>query len=409
MNDFALGTFPIMPKHVFDSEGLLDKFTFADLRTARPGRDANIQKFAEAFNKHPSNRLPIGSGPYKVESWDTGHEIRMVRNPDYWGQKAYLERIVNRIIQDATAALTALKAGEVDIVPRLSGIQYAQQTSGAAFEQQFTKTTYRYPSYAYIGWNAEKPMFKDKRVRQALTMLVPRQQIIDLIRFGLGTIAAGHFTPDSPDFNPNIKPWPHDPQRAAQLLDEAGWKDSNGDGVRDKDGVPFRFEFIGTAQNQFTDQLLPILKEEFRKAGIDMTERRLEFTVQVNSLRDHSFEASSLQWVSDLRSDPYSLWHSTQSKDRGQNYVSFNNPEADRLIEQARMEFDAEKRKQLYWRFQEILHEEQPYTFIYYPQEAAAYHLRFNNVTWLPARPGYDLTEWFVPGSMQKFKPTPTQ
>src|SRR5262249_42298088 len=157
------------------------------------------------------------------------------------------------------------------------------------FDQQFTKTKYRFPSYSFIAWNTEKPMFKDKRVRQALTMLVPRQQIVDRIRFGLGSVATTQFLPESTDFNPNLKPWPYDPKGAAELLDEAGWKDSDGDGVRDKNGIPFRFEFIGTAQNQFTDQLLPLLKDEFRKMGIDMTERRLEFTVQVDSLKDHNF------------------------------------------------------------------------------------------------------------------------
>jgi peptide/nickel transport system substrate-binding protein len=252
-------------------------------------------------------------------------------------------------------------------------------------------------------------MFSDKRVRQALTMLVPREELIRLIRFGLGTIGVTHFAPDSPDFNPNIKPWPYDPRRAAELLDEAGWRDTNGDGIRDRNGIPFRFEFMGTAQNAYTDQLLPILKEEFRKAGIDMAERRLEFTVQVQNLKDHSFDASSLQWVADLKSDPYSIWHSSQTRDRGSNYVNFRNAEADRLIEQARMEFDPEKRKQMYWRLQEILHEEQPYTFVYYPQEAAAYHKRFQNVSWLPARPSYDLTEWFVPKSLQKYASAPAQ
>jgi peptide/nickel transport system substrate-binding protein len=166
---------------------------------------------------------------------------------------------------------------------------------------------------------------------------------------------------------------------------------------------------MGTAQNQFTDQLLPILKEEFRKVGIDMAERRLEFTVQVENLRDHNFDVSALNWVSDLVGDPYQLWHSSQSRERGSNYVSFHNEEVDRLIEQARMEFDPERRKQLYWRFQEILHDEQPYTFVYYPLEAAAYHRRFQNVVWLPARPGYDLSAWFVPMSSQKYAAAPPQ
>src|SRR5206468_4352182 len=185
----------------------------------------------------------------------------------------YLDKIVIRFIGDYSAALTALKAGELDFVPRLQPIQWAQQTGGAAFDQEFAKTTYSIPTYYYIGWNEERPFFKDKRVRQALTMLVNRQQIIDTVRFGLGRIATSPLIPPAVDFNPNIKPWPYDPKRAAELLDEAGWKDHDGDGIRDKDGVKFKFEFLGYPGSSLIPQLMPILKEELRKVGIEMTER----------------------------------------------------------------------------------------------------------------------------------------
>jgi len=403
LNEFQLGTFSVAPKHIFDPSGVLDRYSFKDMLGPKGRTDPTIKQFAQDFNKHPNNRSPIGTGPYKFEKWETGKQIVLARNPDYWGAKPYLDKIIIRIIQDQPAALTALKAGEVDFNPRLLPIQYAQQTSGAAFDQQFTKTKYNYPSFYYIGWNPDRPYFKDKRVRRALTMLIDRQQIIDSVRFGLATIAASHFTPGSYAFNPNVKPLPYDPKAAMQLLDEAGWTDHDGDGIRDKDGVPFRFEFVGPSSNIFTDQLLSVVKEEFRKAGIDMQERRLEFTVLVDSLKDHRFDAANGAWVSDLYSDPFQLWHSSQAADRGSNYVSFKNAEADKLIEQARTEFDQEKRKQLYWRFQEIIQDEQPYTFLFYPQETAAYQKRFQNVVWMPNRPSYDLNSWFVPKAAQKY------
>jgi peptide/nickel transport system substrate-binding protein len=110
-----------------------------------------------------------------------------------------------------------------------------------------------------------------------------------------------------------------------------------------------------------------------------------------------------LAWTSGLVSDPYQLWHSSSIANKGSNYVSFRNAEADRLLEEARLEFDAEKRKQLYWRWQEIIHDEQPYTFLFVPEESAAYDRRFQNVAWMPARPGYDLNAWFVPKLSQKY------
>ncbi len=393
----------IVPKHVYDAQGVLDAFTYKDMIGSKGRTDEKIKAFADQFNKHAASRAPIGTGPYKFEKWETGQEIVLVRNEDYWGTKPYLDKVLVRIINDYPAALTALKAGSVDLNPRLTTIQYAQQTSGAAFDSQFAKARYSIPSYYYIGWNLDRPFFKDKRVRQAMTMLVDRQQIIDTVRFGLGKIIAGHFNPNSPDLNPNIQPLPYDPKRAAELLDEAGWKDSNGDGIRDKDGVPFRFEFLGQAASTFVDQLMPIMKEELRKVGIDMVERRLEFNVLIETIKDHKFDGYSGAWVSGLVSDPFQLWHSSSIANKGSNYVSFRNPEADGLLEQARVEFDAEKRKQLYWRWQEIIHDEQPYTFLFVPEESAAYDKRFQGVAWLPPRPGYDLNAWFVPKGSQKY------
>jgi peptide/nickel transport system substrate-binding protein len=409
LNAVFLGgdTLAVIPKHVFDPDGLLDSLSFKDVIGAKGRSDANAKKFAEAFNKHPAGRAPVGTGPYKFERWDTGKELVVVRNKDYWGKQAYVDRIVYRIIQDRTASLTALKAGDVDLLPRLSPIQHAQQTSGPQFESQFKKAVHGTTQYAYIVWNEDRPFFKDKRVRQALTMLVDKKQIIETLRFGLGTLTEAHFNPKSPDYNKNLKPYPYDPKRAAQLLDEAGWKDTNGDGIRDKDGIPFRFEFLGTANSVFTSQLLPILKEEFRKAGIDMTERLIEFTVQVNSMRDHKFDASSLLWISPLVGDPYQIWHTKSIANRGSNYAGFSNAEADRLIEQARLEFDPEKRRQLYWRWQEIIYDEQPYVFLYVPEDPAAYQKRFENVRWYPPDPAYDLLEWYVAAASQRYREAP--
>src|SRR5262245_28733669 len=158
---------PIIPKHVFDPEGLLDGLTYKDMISSKARNDAKAKRFAEAFAKNPADRKPIGTGPYKFDRWDTGKEIVVVRNEDYWGAKPNLDRIVYRMIIDRTAALTALKGGDVDFIPRLLPIQYAQQTSGQQFEAQFKKQMYPTTQYSYIVWNEERPFFRDKRVRQA--------------------------------------------------------------------------------------------------------------------------------------------------------------------------------------------------------------------------------------------------
>jgi peptide/nickel transport system substrate-binding protein len=408
MNDYYLGAIPVVPKHIYDPNGVLDAYSLKDIMGAPGHNDPKIRKFAEDFNSNPANRQAFGTGPYKFEKWDTGKEISVVRNPAYWGPKPYLDRIVYRIVKENAPALTALKAGDIDFNPRLAAIQYAEQTSGPTFDAQFQKRTYDVPVYYFLVWNELKPWFKDKRVRQAMTMLVDREQIIKTMRSGLATIGTSVFNPGSPDYNPDIKPWPYDPKRAAELLDEAGWKDTDGDGIRDKDGVPFRFEFLGTTSSTFVDQLMPVLKESFRQVGIDMTERRIDFTVFVESLKDKKFDAASSAWASDLVSDPYQILHSSSAEKRGSNYQSFKNAEVDKLIEDARREFDPEKRKQLYWRLAEVLHDEQPYTFLFWLKEAGAFSNRFQGTTFIPARPGYDLRAWFVPTAMQKYTNVPT-
>ena len=407
MNAVNLGSsLSIVARHLFDPKGVLDKFTYKDMLGPKGQSDPAVKAFADSFNKNAQNRTPVGTGPYKFERWDTGKEIVLVRNDQYWGTKAYLEKLVFRFIQDSTARLTALKSGELDFDTRLEPIQYAQQASGEQFEKQFSKAPISTPLYRYIGWNMDRPYFKDKRVRQALTMLIDRQQIIDTLWFGLASSLESPVYPSSPLFNPNLKPFLYNPKRALELLDEAGWKDTNGDGIRDKDGVPFRFEIQGPTGNDFIEHLMPILKESFRKAGIDMQERRLEFTVLIQNLKGRKFDACTLAWSMPLESDQVQLWHSSSIANGGSNAVGYRNAEADKLLEAGRQEFDAEKRKQIYWKWQEIVHDEQPYTFLLIPKEPVAYQKRFQNVTWLPVTPGYDLTQWFVPLALQKYNGT---
>jgi peptide/nickel transport system substrate-binding protein len=394
---------PIMPRHIFDEKGLLDGFTYKDIIGSKGKSDPKIKEFGNHFNSHPANRAPIGTGPYKFEKWDSGREIVLSRFEDYWGKKPYLDKIVYRIITDATAALAALKAGEIDLQPRLLPAQYKQQTSGPGFDEQFAKATYSIPARYQIIWNNERPFFRDKQVRQAMTMLVDRQKIIDTIRLGLGQVAVSAFFPQTKEFNSNLKALPFDPKRAAELLDQAGWKDHNGDGIRDKDGVKFKFEFLSSSSSTVLKQISSVLLEELRKAGIEMTERAVEFGLMQQTLKDHRFDASGLGFASDLVQDPFESWHSSSTAG-GTNYQGFKNAESDRLLEQARLEFDNEKRQEIYWRWQELIHEEQPVTFLYYQVEPAAYSKRFQNAQWLPLRPGYDLTAWWVPKDRQKYK-----
>jgi peptide/nickel transport system substrate-binding protein len=397
MNAVALGTSIVpLPKHVFDPNGVLDRYMLREILDRRSENDAALKAFGEEFNKNPANRAPVCTGPYKLQKWQTGEELVLMRNKEYWGQQAHLEQVIYKVVRDGITALSMLKAGDLDFIPKLSPVQFHEQTNGPAFDSRFQKATYEIPQIVYIGWNQARPFFADKRVRQALTMLVDRAKVIETVRRGMGSMAASPFVPASPDFDPAIKPLPYDPKRAAELLDEAGWIDRNHDGVREKSGMDFKFEILAGSSNAAAEPLMGILQDEFAKAGIVVTSRRLDAALFQSSLRDQKEDAAIHSWTTPLLFDPYQLFHSSAARNRGSNYYNFRNDDADAIMEEARVEFDAAKRKQLYWRFQEIFHEEQPYTLLFYSKDAAAYHVRFQNVRFLHMRPGYDLTQWAV-------------
>ena len=184
-------------------------------------------------------------------SWKTGQEVELVRDAKYWGvgkpdvDQAYLDRHRYRVINNSDAALTSLKSGSLDTMS-LQPLQFMQQTGGERFKKDFEKYEYFSPNYSYIGWNNDHPIFRDKRVRKAMTYLIDRKQMVKTILFNLGQVVDGPIYFYRPEYDKNLVSIPYDPKRALELLAEAGWKDSDGDGILDKtiDGkkMPFRFE-----------------------------------------------------------------------------------------------------------------------------------------------------------------------
>ncbi|MCX7678804.1 MAG: peptide-binding protein [Spirochaetes bacterium] len=347
-----LGEMPIVPRHVYDD-----------------GKD---------FNTHPMNRHPIGTGPFAFERWDTRKRIVLKRNERYRGSLPEIARVVYRVVPDPHVAFMKLKKNELDVMS-LSPLQWTKMSSTEKFEREFYKLKYYLPYYNYIGWNAQRVFFSDRRVRLALTHLINRKVILEKLLFGLGEIVTGTFFIYSKNYSPDIAPWPYDPQKAKELLKEAGWWDSNNDGILDKDGKKFSFTLVYPVNSEYSEKLAVILKEDFAKAGIEMHIERYEWAVFVQKLNNRDFDATSVGWSLGYSGDPYQLWHSSQIKE-GSNFCSFKNEEADRLIEAARLELDENRRIKLYHRFNRILHHEQPYTFMFCNPALVAVSKRFDNV-----------------------------
>ncbi len=370
------GGMPIVPAHLF-----------------KPGED---------FNVHPIGRNPVGTGPYKLLRWDTGKEVVLVRNESYWGDKPAIDRIVFKIITEHAVALQVLKQGGLDEMV-LRPIQWEKQTQSKRFEENFQKLSYYLPTYSYIGWNMRRPIFADRRVRQAMSMLIDRDLFLKKILYGLGTTVDGPFYINSPEYDKSLKPYPYDPKAALALLKSAGWDYRNGENfLSSKDGKPFEFEFAIRAGSKFAEQITTMLQENLKELGIRMTIRKLEWAVFLQKIEEHNFDACTLAWSSSWESDPYQIWHSSQAVSKGSNFVGFQNAEADKLIEDARREFDKDKRIGMYYRLQEIIHDEQPYTFLFTLKELEAVSRRFQNVVVYPM--GMSSLYWWVPEGAQKYR-----
>ena len=350
----------------------------------------------------------VGCGPYVFEDWTAGQQIVIKRNEHYYGERPYFDRVIFRIVPDDTASLQMLKAQELDYMG-LSSDQYIRVEDDRKFGANYRRLLYDAPSgYSYIAWNTRSPFFKDRRVRVAMTHLVPRERINERLFNGLLRVTTGPFWPggegvDVPlQYDRTIEPYPFDPAKALALLAEAGWRDTDGDGLLDKDGEPLVFDILLPSSSEAGLDICSAAKEEMAKVGVKMEIRQLEWTVFVMRLDERRYHAISLGWTGSIEGDPYQIWHSSSIENKGSNHVSFNNPESDRLIEAARLEFDRDKRNELYHKFHRLLHEEQPYTFLFSSRSRAAVHKRFQDVRTHVL--GLDTKEWWTPPDLRLYK-----
>ena len=410
LNESVLGGIDVLPRHYYDPANLLKDVTLADLRKPADQLSANIKKFADDFNKNYS-RNPMGSGPYKFQSWKTGREIDLVREEKYWGygkagvDQPYLDRYKYRIINNLDAALVTLKSGGLDEM-NLNPVQHTRGTGSERFKSEFQKYDYFAPNFSYIGWNNEHPIFRDKRVRKAMTYFTNRKQMVRTILFGLGEVVEGPIYFFRPEYDKSLPSYDYDPKKGLELLQQAGWSDSDGDGILDKvvDGrkVPFRFEIKVNAGNTTRKSVALVLQDELKKHGIAAAVRELDWTIFLADVTARKFDAILLGWAMSVNEpDAYQVWHSSQAANKGSNHISFKNARADRILEQYRREFDERKRIELYREFQQILSDEQPYTFLFVGKSVSAVQRRIRGVEVLPG--GLRSIDWWVPSPAQKY------
>ncbi len=339
-----------------------------------------VPKHVYGDPKKMGSKNLVGSGPYKVEKYNRGKNITLVRNDKWWGYKderfkgAFkFDKIFYRFIKEENLELEMVKKGNLDVMTTTPEV-FVQKAVGGPFGKTILKHQIENQDpgtkgYNYVGWNFENPMFQDKKVRHALVHLMNRKLMNEKFRFNLSDLATGP-TYYRNDFiaDKSIKPMEFDPAKAGKLLKEAGWADKDKNGILEKtiDGNKKEFRFTLLLANRDSEKYYTMYKEDLKKAGIHMDIKILEWNAFLKLLDEKKFEAVTLGWsVGSLEQDLKQIWHSESAQPGGSNYISYKNPEVDKLIDQAREELDKDKRRKMWQKVYRLIAEDAPYAFMF--------------------------------------------
>jgi microcin C transport system substrate-binding protein len=326
------------------------------------------------FGDHPL----FGSGPYKVESYNRGKNIMLVRNPEWWGAKyadqkmfGKFEHVNFRFIKDENLEIEMVKKGQIDYMEPIRAENYEKKAVGEPFGTTIKKVEVenkRSKDWGFVAWNEKNPLFKDKNVRIALSHLFNRKLLIEKFLFGKSVEATNPYNYNSPFASPAIKAIDYSPEKAKQLLKKAGWEDKEKKGVLQKtiDGKPMEFRFTLLLPNRDVEKYFTLYKEDLKKAGIEMEIKLIEWNTFAKLLDEQKFEAVTLSWGGGIPEDDLKqIWHSESSKPGGSNFISYSNKEVDNLIDSARQEMNAGKRKAMWQKVTKLIADDAPYTFLF--------------------------------------------
>ena len=310
------------------------------------------------------NRTPIGTGAFRFAEWKTNEFIRLERNPDYFDAPGpWMDGIVYRFMPDQLTLRLAFETRQVDFWG-------AEPWTVNAFvnDPRFNVFTSPSSSYTYIGWNLKRPLFQDPLVRRALAHAVDVPSMVRFILYGHGLQSTGLFTPQMWFFNPSIQPFAYDPEKARELLAEAGWKPGP-DGILQKNGERFSFTLITNNGNEVRRDIATLTQDGLKQLGIEVKVELYEWAVFLkNHINKGDFDAMVLGWSLGNSYDQFQIWHSSQANPEQLNVVGYKSAKADRLLDEIRQEYNREKIIRMAGDLQRTIYEDQPYLFLYVPE-----------------------------------------
>lgn len=359
------------------------------------GQDLHTTAFA---------RKPVGSHYYQLDSWAHGENLKLSRNPNSVLGQAKIDQLITRIIPDNSAQFLELMADNIDYMG-LDPIKYSRIIPARPeLLQKLALYKELGNSYTYMGFNLKHKPFDDKRVRLAINYAIDKQEIIDGVYLGLGINIASPYKPGTRWSNPKLQPYPYDPEKARALLKQAGFADSDGDGILERDGKPFAFEII-TNQNKEREKSAVLIQRRLKEIGIDVQIRAIEWASFISRfIKTGDFDVVVLGWGLGLDPDQYNIWHSSQQAPGQFNFIGYHNPIVDKLLEQGRVELNPDKRQKIYHEFARVLLDDSPIVYLSAGYGLTAIHKRVKGID-DPAPPagiGHNAEDWYIPQPLRR-------
>jgi peptide/nickel transport system substrate-binding protein len=387
---------PVLPKHILDPQNRLDTLSLIDLiKDASPENQLKkypfLKEFADQYLGEYFSRNPEGvngAGPYKLVSWQSGQEILLEKKQAWWGDKlasdnttfqAFPDKLLFKIIPDPVSALVALKNEELDVMQNIAPEDFTNFKSDSTAKAHFNFYTPSSLSSYYISLNTRLPVLSDKKVRRALAHAIDVDELIQEVFNGFGTRCATPLHPSSAEYNASLKPIPFSIEQAKKLLNEAGWKDSDQDGILDKklEGkkTDLRVRYLANASKSSSIILAELIKSNAKKAGIDIIIDAKDANTLLEKLRSRDFEMISAGRSITPQWSPSQNWRTDAD-----NRSGFGNEKTDAWIDEMEREPNTSKRWVISKRLQQEIYEEQPEIMLFCPQERLVIHKRFEAV-----------------------------
>lgn len=353
----------------------------------------------EDINTSEYNRNPVGTGPYIFKKWITDQKIVLEANPNYYEGVPKIKVLLFRVIPDQSVQFLELRTETIDEI----SLTPDQWNAYESFFKNYTK--FRYPafSFTFLGFNLEKQPYNNIKFRQAINYAIDKKDIITGVLSGMAKSAQGIFPPQSWAYK-EVEPYEYNPQKAIDLLLSIGFSKSQ-DGKLLYNGKDFEINIITNQGNKSRELTAQIIQEQLKKIGLAVNIRILEWSTFLNQyVNKKNFDALILGWNTAVDPDQFSLWHSSQSEQGQYNFMSYKNNEVDELLIKARTTFNKDERIKCYHKIQDIMRDDPPCIFLYYPENLVCVHKRFKNVELAPAGIGWNFYQWYVEKEYIKYK-----